>query len=70
MPFVRFMEGTTGRVARSVAGVVLVAVGASLGGYWWALAAVGLVPLAAGLLGVCLAAPLFGAPVRHAVHDA
>ncbi|MDA8276105.1 MAG: DUF2892 domain-containing protein [Actinomycetota bacterium] len=70
MPFVRFMESTTGRVVRSVAGVAMVAVGVSLGGYWWALAVVGLLPLAAGLFDVCLAAPLLGAPVHHAVHDA
>ncbi len=70
MPFVRFMESTAGRVTRCAAGLVLVGLGAWLGGPWWALAGVGLVPLAAGLFGVCLVAPLFGAPLRHVAHDA
>lgn len=65
MSFVRFMESGVGRSLRAVAGLVLVGVGAWLGGAWWALAAVGLVPLAAGLFDFCLAAPLFGARLRH-----
>ncbi|HLI15077.1 MAG TPA: DUF2892 domain-containing protein [Acidimicrobiales bacterium] len=70
MRLIQFLEGATGRLARVVAGAVLVGLGAWLGttdgGGWWALLAVGLVPLAAGLANVCLLAPLFGAPVRHA----
>jgi hypothetical protein len=70
MRMVRFMEGGTGRLARGAAGLVLVGLGAWLGatygGGWWALVAVGFVPLAAGLFNFCLAAPLFGAPLRHA----
>lgn len=70
MRLVRYMEGSTGRLARGVAGLVMVGLGAWLGatygGAWWALVAVGVVPLAAGLSGLCLAAPLFGAPLRHA----
>ena len=60
--FVAFMSSTAGRVTRIVAGVVLVAVGAALGGAGWILAVVGLVPLAAGVGDVCVFAPLFGAP--------
>lgn len=70
MRFVRLMESGWGRLARVAAGALMVGLGAwlgsSQGGGWWALAAVGLVPMAAGLFDVCLAAPLFGAPVRHA----
>lgn len=60
MGFVHFMESSTGRVVRVAAGVVLVAVGAAQGGGWWALVAVGAIPVVAGLWGRCLAAPLFG----------
>ena len=45
---------------------MLIAVGALLGGGWWALAVVGLVPLAAGLLDVCVFAPLFHRPFNGA----
>jgi len=66
MALVRFMGSPLGRVARSVAGAALVALGAWLGGAWWVLAAVGLVPLAAGVFDFCLLAPLFGAPAHRA----
>ncbi len=68
MRLVQFMESTSGRWARSLVGLVLVAVGASLGGGWWALAVVGLVPLAAGLFNFCLLAPMFHEPIRHVSH--
>ncbi len=70
MKLVDFMQGNTGRFIRSGLGLVLIAAGIGLGGPWWALAVVGLVPLAAGMFNFCLAAPLFGAPVRHAHHRA
>ena len=70
MALIHFMQRPVGRLARGAAGAAMVAIGAGLGGAWWALAAVGLVPLAAGLGDVCLLAPLFGAPVRHAPHGA
>lgn len=70
MRLVRFMEGARGRLARGTAGAMLVGVGAWLGatygGGWWALFAVGFVPLAAAAFDLCLVAPLFGAPVHHA----
>jgi len=60
--FFAFMASAAGRITRIAAGVVLIAVGVLLGGGWWALAVVGLVPLAAGILDVCVFAPLFGRP--------
>jgi hypothetical protein len=48
-----------------VAGLVLLAAGIAAGGIGGlVLAVIGLVPLAAGALGRCLAAPLIRAPVR------
>jgi hypothetical protein len=63
MGFSKFMASTTGRVVRVIAGVALIVVGGLLGGGWWALAVVGLVPLAAGVLDVCLFNVLFGQPL-------
>jgi hypothetical protein len=64
-PFVKFMASTAGRITRIIAGIVLVALGLlvvhGVGGY--ILAAVGLVPLVAGLFDFCVFAPLFGAPM-------
>jgi len=60
--FFAFMASAAGRITRIAAGVVLIAVGVLLGGGWWALAVVGLVPLAAGIADVCVFAPLFGRP--------
>lgn len=66
MGFVQFMASSTGRLARVVAGIALIVIGlfvlGGTGGY--VLAAVGLVPLAAGALDICLFAPLFGQPLR------
>lgn len=61
MALVRLMATTAGRAARVGAGLMLVVVGALLGGAWWIVAAVGLVPIVAGLLNFCLLAPLFHA---------
>lgn len=60
---VAFMSSPAGRIARMVAGVVLIVVGAVIGGAGWILAVVGLVPLAAGAFDVCLLGPLFGRPL-------
>lgn len=62
--FFSFMASPAGRWLRVAAGLVLVVVGALLGGAWWLLAAVGLVPLLAGAFDVCLLAPLFHRPLR------
>lgn len=60
--FVKFMVSPSGRLARIVAGVALI-----LGGLFgitgtagMILAAIGLIPLAAGVVDGCLFAPLFG----------
>jgi len=61
---VAFMSRPAGRIARVVAGIVLIVVGAVVGGAGWFLAVVGLVPLAAGAFDVCLLGPVFGQPLR------
>lgn len=66
MGFARFMSGPVGRLARIAAGIVLIVIGASLGGAGWILAVVGLLPIAAGVFNVCLIAPVLGAPVSGA----
>jgi len=63
MGFAKFMASTTGRAVRVIAGVALIVGGGLLGGGWWTLAVVGLVPLAAGALDVCLFNVLFGQPL-------
>lgn len=64
MGFVKFMSSPAGRVARIVAGVALIVIGAVIGGGGWVLAVVGLVPLAAGALDLCFFAPLFKQPMK------
>ena len=68
MGFALFMASGLGRGLRIVAGIILVAVGlAVVGGTGGiVLAVVGLVPLIAAVLDVCLLAPLFGAPLKGA----
>jgi Inner membrane protein YgaP-like, transmembrane domain len=63
MGFSKFMASTAGRAVRVIAGVALIVVGGILGGGWWALAVVGLVPLAAGALDICLFNVLFRRPL-------
>jgi hypothetical protein len=70
MTIVRFMGTPAGRLARIVAGLAMMAVGAWLAGPWWALFAVGLVPLTAGIANLCLLAPLFHAPLRPVARQA
>jgi TRAP-type uncharacterized transport system fused permease subunit len=59
-----FLAGSTGRIVRIVAGVVLVVIGifVTRGVLSWVLVIVGLVPLLAGLFDRCVFAPLFGLP--------
>jgi len=66
MGLARFMSSTAGRLIRIIAGVALIAIGASMGGAGWILAAVGVVPIAVGVFNVCLIAPLLGAPFSGA----
>ena len=63
MKFSQFMASSAGRLLRIIAGLVLIVAGvimASTVGY--ILAAVGLVPLLAGVFDKCVFAPLFGMP--------
>ena len=62
--FFKFIASPAGRIIRIVAGVALIVIGllALEGVAGWILAAVGLVPLAAGLFDRCIFAPLFGLP--------
>lgn len=62
MPILRFLGSGPGRIARLVAGLVLIAIGVGQNGAWRALGVVGLVPLAAGAFDVCLLGPLFRLP--------
>lgn len=56
-----FMASPVGRIARIVAGVVLIILGFVVGGAaGWALGIVGLVPIAAGAGNMCL----LGAPFK------
>jgi hypothetical protein len=65
MSLITFMSSTTGRLVRAFAGVALIVVGLVLGGGWIALSVIGLIPLAAGALNVCLLAPLLGQPLKR-----
>ena len=64
MGFARFMSSLYGRVLRIVAGAALIVLGLVVvhgtGGIL--LAVVGLVPFVAGIMNVCVFAPLFGGP--------
>jgi hypothetical protein len=62
MGLARFMSGTAGRLMRIIAGVALIAIGASMGGAGWILAAAGVVAITAGVVNVCLIAPILRAP--------
>lgn len=63
--FVNFMASTTGRIARIVAGIALIALGLLVvkdtAGI--VVAVVGVLPLAAGVFDFCVFAPLFGRPL-------
>lgn len=64
MPVLSFFSSAAGRWVRAVVGVVLVAAGATMGGWWWLLAVVGVVFVLVGVLDVCLLAPLARRPLR------
>ena len=60
--FERFMASDYGRVARAALGGALIVLGLVVvgGTAGWMVAAVGLVPIAAGVLNLCPVAPLWG----------
>ena len=64
MRVVKLMNGVAGRSARVLAGLALIAGGIAAGGGSMVLSLIGVVPLAAGAAGACLAAPLVRAPLR------
>jgi hypothetical protein len=67
-PFVSFMQTPAGRVTRAVGGVALIGLGllglGGVGGY--IMAALGVIPLAAGLFDLCVLAPFFRIPFSGA----
>ncbi len=66
MVFAQFMSSPMGRIARIVAGALISLAGLFLiqGALGVVVALIGLVPLVAGAMDVCLLAPLFGAPLK------
>jgi Protein of unknown function (DUF2892) len=65
MRVVRLMNSAAGRSGRVLAGLALIITGITAGGTGGlVLAVIGIVPLAAGAAGACLAAPLLRAPLR------
>ncbi len=68
MGFSKLMSSTARRIIRIVAGIVLIVVGLFLLStnqiLAIILAVVGLIPLLAGILDVCLFGPIFGGPLR------
>lgn len=64
MSLVKFMSSNAGRLARVLAGLVIVIIGFALGGGWLTLSVIGLIPLFTGVLNVCLLAPLMGQPFK------
>jgi hypothetical protein len=70
--FVGFMQSWVGRLLRIVAGFALIAIGlVVVQGVWgYVVAAIGLIPLFAGIVGICLLAPLFGYTLSGAPRNA
>jgi len=62
MGIIKFLGSTAGRWTRGIVGLALAVLGIALGGWWFVLAAVGVVVFLAGALDFCLLAPLFGKP--------
>jgi hypothetical protein len=60
----RFFASTNGRMARVVAGAILLLVGVFVigGTVGWIIGIIGLVPLLAGMFDFCVFAPLMGKP--------
>ena len=64
MSLIKFMSSSAGRLLRAFVGLALIVVGFALGGGWLTLSVIGLIPLFAGALNVCLLAPLMGQPLK------
>jgi len=64
MGFSNFMASTAGRAVRVIAGAALVVAGGTLGRSGWAITILGLVPLAAAALDLCL----FKHPLQASAH--
>ena len=64
MSFSKFMSTGLGRSLRVITGLILIVLGFVGGGGWITLSIVGLVPLVAGVMNVCLLAPLMGQPLK------
>ncbi len=60
--FAQFIAGSAGRLLRVAAGVALIALGLSVvgGTAGYIVAAIGLVPIAAGVFDLCLLGPIMG----------
>ena len=67
--FARFVNSAAGRLARFIAGVVLIGWGYTLGDSATGIVVmlVGLVPLATGAFDLCLISALLGGPIRGAL---
>lgn len=64
MGFARWMSSPLGRLARILFGLVLILMGLSVQtGMGFFVAAVGLLPIVAGVMNLCLFAPFFGGPL-------
>ena len=67
MGLAKFMSSPAGRIARVVVGLVLIALGLSIGGpVGWVVAVIGVVPIVAGAANLCLIGPVVGAPLKGA----
>ena len=66
MAVVKFASSQAGRIARALAGIVFITLGLWLvqGTLGVVLAILGLVPLVAGLIDICVLAPLLGGPLQ------
>jgi hypothetical protein len=65
---IEFMASTAGRIARIVAGIVLIALGVNLGdNVGMIITIIGGVPILMGLFDICLLAPLAGMSTDGAV---
>lgn len=65
MSIIKFMVGGAGRIARIIAGIVLIALGLGVIGETTGLivAIIGVLPLVAGIFDFCIFAPLFKLPL-------